>query len=254
MKKVIIGGTGFYDMGFLSNPRLQVVRTPFGSATVHIGTYQGEEIGFLPRHGLHHDLLAHQVNYKANIWGLYELGVNRIIGVSAVASFNPEISAGQLVIPDQLVDFTKNRYETFNLGSVDITEPYCPETRQVILEEAKTSGTNVHPKGTYLALEGPRYETAAEVRLWKKLGMDIVGMTNGTQAALAREVGICYGVICMPTNVAAGLDKTGPDLEKHRRVVQDSLPRLRELVLSTLMALPDKTGCPCADQAAQPIR
>lgn len=253
MERVIIGGTGFYDMDYLENPRAQVVRTPFGGATLYIGTYEGREIGFLPRHGPEHNRLAHQVNYQANIWALHELGVKQIIGTSAIGSLNPQMKVGDLVVLDQLVDLTKHRHETFNLGSVDFTYPYCPETRNVILGEAKALEYNAHSAATYMAVEGPRYETAAEIELWRRLGMDVVGMTNGTEAALAREVGICYAVIGLVTDLAAGMQETPPDLETHRHVVEDNLPRLRELALTTIGALSSNPTCACANQAANPI-
>ena len=254
MKRVILGGTGFYDMDFLESPYPQVVRTPFGSATVFIGQYQGEEIGFLPRHGPEHNFLAHQVNYQANIWALRELGVERILGTSAVGGISPHLKPGQLVVPDQLVDFCHSRKDTFNLGSVDITDPYCPEERQIIMAQSEKLDIDVESKSTYLALDGPSYRTAAEIKLWQGLGMDIAGMTNGTEAALARELGICYAIICMPTNLCSGLQDERPDLETHRQAIQDNLPLLRKLTLAALMALPVDLSCPCASQAAQPIR
>src|SRR5712692_3175739 len=125
MKRAIIGGTGFYGLDYLEAPRAQIIRTPFGSTTVYIGRYQGEEIVFLPRHGPAHNHLAHEINYRANIWGLRELGIERILGTSSIGSLNPEMQVGHLVVLDQLVDFTKNRQETCNRGSVDFTYPYC---------------------------------------------------------------------------------------------------------------------------------
>ena len=254
MKRAIIGGTGFADLSYLEGRRAQVVRTPFGGSTVYIGTYQGEETCFLPRHGPEHNQLAHEVNYRANIWALRELGVERVLGLSAVGSLNPEMPIGDLVVPDQLVDFTKQRQATYNLGSVDFTYPYCGEMRAVIIERAQALGIPAHSQATYLAVEGPRYETAAEIKLWARLGMDIVGMTNGTEAALARELGLCYAVIGLVTDLAAGMQQTPPDLETHRRIVKENLSRLRELALATLVALSDACGCPCASQAARPIR
>jgi 5'-methylthioadenosine phosphorylase len=254
MKRAIIGGTGFNAMTYLEAPRAQIIRTPFGSTTMYIGRYQDQEIVFLPRHGPEHNCLAHEINYRANIWGLRELGVERILGTSAIGSLNLEMQVGHLVVLDQLVDFTKHRQGTFNLGSVDFTYPYCSETRAVILQRAIALGIPVHARATYLTVEGPRYETAAEIALWHRLGMDVIGMTNGTEAALARELGLCYAVIGLVSDLAAGMQETPPDLEAHRQVVQDNLPRLRELALASLMALPTLHGCRCASQAAKPIR
>ena len=254
MKHALIGGTGFYDMSFLDNPRAQIVRTPFGSITAYIGHYQGEEITFLARHGPEHNQLAHEINYRANIWGLRELGIERILATSAVGSLNLAMQVGHLVVPDNLVDMAKHRRDSFNLGSVDFTYPYCAEMRRVICERAAALHAEVHPQAIYLSVEGPRYETAAEIKLWNRLGMDVVGMTNGTEAALARELGICYAVIGLVTDLAAGLQETPPDLETHKHVVQDNLPRLRDLALAVLRALPVSRGCLCASQAAKPVR
>ena len=254
MKRAIIGGTGFYDMGYLEELRARIVRTPFGSASVFSGRYQGEPLVFLPRHGPEHNRLAHEINYRANIWALRELGIERILGTSAIGSLNTAMQVGHLVILEQLVDFTKHRHETFNLGSVDFTYPYCSETRATILQQALALRIDVHPRATYLTVEGPRYETAAEIALWRRLGMDVVGMTNGTEAALARELGICYAVIGLVSDLAAGMQETPPDLQMHRRIVEDNLPRLRELALTALAALPSSRGCACASQAAKPTR
>lgn len=254
MKHALIGGTGFYDMSYLESPRAQIVRTPFGSITAYVGRYQGEEIAFLPRHGPEHNQLAHEVNYRANLWGLRELGVERILGTSAIGSLNVAMAVGHLVVPDNLVDMAKHRRDSFNLGSVDFTYPYCSEMRATICQQAEAIQTAIHPQAVYLSVEGPRYETAAEIKLWNRLGMDVVGMTNGTEAALARELGICYAVIGLVSDLAAGLQETPPDLETHKHVVQDNLPRLRDLALATLRALPASHGCLCASQAAKPIR
>lgn len=253
MTVAIIGGTGFTDMRYLESPRAQVVRTPFGGMTAYFGGYEGRELIFIPRHGPEHNLLAHQVNYKANIWGLRELGVERIVGVSAIGSLRPEIEPGNFVVMDQLVDFTKHRDATFNLGSVNFRNPYCDDLREVIFAQARESGQQVHPQATYLAVEGPRYGTAAERKLWISWGMDVIGMTNGTEAALARELGLCYAVIGMVTDGGSGARKVASDLDAHRRVVAENIAKLRTLTLSTVVALPEGRSCACASLAAKPI-
>ncbi len=260
MEIAIIGGTGFYGMEFLETTVPQVMRTPFGSMTLWIGSYHGRELGFLPRHGLHHDRLAHEVNYRANLWGLRDLGVTRVLGVSAVGSYNPGMPTGTVVVPDQLVDFSHQRAETFNLGSVDMTEPYCPEMRAVIVAQADALQSEIKPHGTYLSMDGPRYETAAERRLYGQLGMDIVGMTNGTEAVLAREIGLCYATIAMVSGTTIGADPSAgahgipPDLEAHRQVVRDNVPRLRALALAAVEAMPAVHGCRCYSLRAEPKR
>lgn len=245
-KTLLIGGTGFSDLDYLDGVRRQLVRTPFGSATFYLGTYQGIETGFLPRHGLHHEQLAPQVNYQANIWAARELGFQRLLGTSAAASLNEAIRVGDLVLLDQLVDLTEGRLHTFNLRSANMTEPFCSQMRGAILQAAAEQGIAVHPRATYLCLKGPRYETAAEIRLYKQWGMDVVGMTNATEASLSRELGICYATIALITNTGAGLSDQGPDLKRHRAVTQENLPKFKQLALAGLAAMPSQFDCQCA--------
>lgn len=248
--KAIIGGTGFYQLNYLDERHSLTVRTPFGSVKIDRGLFRGQDLVFLPRHGPDHTLLANQVNYRANIWALHQLGVTRILGTSAVGSINPAMQVGDLVALEQLVDFSKRRQDTFNLGSVNMTEPYCPEMRQTIIRSGRVIGTAVHPQATYVSLDGPRYETAAEIRVYSKLGMDVVGMTNGTEAVLARELGMCYAVVAIVTNMAAGMSSTQPSLDVHKRVMEENAPRLRELALEALAASPEPPSCRCASLSA----
>jgi 5'-methylthioadenosine phosphorylase len=237
MKTLLIGGTGFSEMDYLDDVRPETVRTPFGGATLYQGTYHGREAGFLPRHGPHHDRLAPQVNYRANVWSARELGFRTLLGTSAVASLNPAIRVGDLVVPDQLVDFTSRRADSFFLRSVNMTDPFTPALRQLIIDAGRREEIPFHDAATYLTVEGPRYETAAEIRLFQSWGMDVLGMTNGTEAALCRELGLCYATIGLVTNMGAGLTDQGPDLEHHRRVTQQNLPRFKRLALAALAAI-----------------
>jgi 5'-methylthioadenosine phosphorylase len=237
MKTLLIGGTGFSEMDYLDDVRPETVRTPFGGATLYQGTYHGREAGFLPRHGPHHDRLAPQVNYRANVWSARELGFRTLLGTSAVASLNPAIRVGDLVVPDQLVDFTSRRADSFFLRSVNMTDPFTPALRQLIIDAGRREEIPFHDAATYLTVEGPRYETAAEIRLFQSWGMDVLGMTNGTEAVLCRELGLCYATIGLVTNMGAGLTDQGPDLEHHRRVTQQNLPRFKRLALAALAAI-----------------
>ena len=237
MKTLLIGGTGFSDMDYLDSVRAETVRTPFGGTTIFLGTYQGVEAGFLPRHDMHHEHLAPQVNYRANVWAARELGFRALLGTSAVASLQPEIGVGDLVVPDQLVDFSKHRADSFYLRSVNMTEPFTPALRRLIIAAGRRQEITFHDAATYLMVEGPRYETAAEIRLFQRWGMDVLGMTNGTEAALCRELGLCYATIALVTNMGAGLTEQGPDLQHHRRVTQQNLPRFKRLALASLQAI-----------------
>jgi 5'-methylthioadenosine phosphorylase len=246
MKTLLIGGTGFSDLDYLTAVEPKVVRTPFGGVTIYLGRYQGVETGFLPRHGMHHDQLAPQVNYQANVWAAHELGFERVLGMSAVASLNMDIHVGDLVLLDQLVDLTEGRAHTFNLRSVNMTEPFCRQMRQMVLETEKREGVGIHPQATYICSKGPRYETAAEIRLFQSWGMDVIGMTNATEASLCRELGICYTTLALVTNMGAGLTEQGPDLQRHRQVTQENLPKLKKLALASLLAVPVEKDCQCA--------
>jgi 5'-methylthioadenosine phosphorylase len=247
VKTLLIGGTGFTDLDYLEAVRSSVVRTPFGGVTIYEGQYQEQETGFLPRHGLHHERLAPQVNYQANIWAAQQLGFERVLGLSAVASLKPAIHVGDLVLLDQLVDLTEGRAYTFQLRSANMTEPFCRQLRQTILEQAEQIKVALHRQATYLCVSGPRYETAAEIRLFQSWGMDVVGMTNATEASLCRELGLCYATIALVTNMGAGLTAQGPDLQRHRQVTQENLPKLKRLALASLAAIPAEKDCQCVD-------
>lgn len=237
MKTLLVGGTGFSEMDYLDDVTPETVRTPFGGATIFLGTFEGIESGFLPRHGMHHEMLAPQVNYRASIWAAHHLGFRCMLGTSAVASLNADIAVGDLVVPDQLVDLTKHRQDSFYLRSVNMTDPFSPSVREVILQASEQEQIPAHGQATYITWEGPRYETAAEIALFRNWGMDVIGMTNGTEAGLCRELDLCYATIALVTNMGAGITDEGPDLERHRAVTRANLPRYKQLALSSLRAL-----------------
>ncbi len=207
----IIGGTGVYDPAIMEGVHEKVVGTDYGEVKIMMGDYQGEAVAFLPRHGGDHSVPPHLINYRANIKALYKLGVKRIIATAAVGSLNFEYKPGTIVIVDQFIDFTKGRIPTFFAGDergvvhVDMTEPYCPEVRKALFEAAELTGTDVFDRGTYVCTEGPRFETAAEIKMFKTMGGDVIGMTAVPEAVLARELGICYATVSMVTNYAAGI-------------------------------------------------
>jgi 5'-methylthioadenosine phosphorylase len=254
----IIGGSGVYDPRLLENIREEIIRTPYGEVKVKIGEYKGEEIVFMPRHGEKHSVPPHKINYRANIWGLYELGVERILATSAVGSLNENMKPGDFVVLDQLIDFTKNRVYTFYDGEesphdrkfvahVDFTEPYCPELRNAIIRAAKELRFPYHPKGTYACMEGPRFETKAEIRMLKILGADVVGMTQVPEAILARELEMCYSSVAIVTNFAAGIS---PTKLTHTEVVELMAKKSEEIKLLLMKAIeyiPRERRCGCKD-------
>ncbi|ASJ00174.1 S-methyl-5'-thioadenosine phosphorylase [Thermococcus gorgonarius] len=254
----IIGGSGVYDPSLLSNIREQVVETPYGRVKLKIGEYEGEEIAFLPRHGEKHSVPPHKINYHANIWALYELGVERILATSAVGSLNLDMKPGDFVILDQLMDFTKTRHYTFYDGEdsphdrkfvahIDFTEPYCPELRKALMSAAKELGLNYHPTGTYACMEGPRFETRAEIRALKILGADVVGMTQCPEAVLARELEMCYASVAVVTNYAAGISREKLTHTEVVELMEKKGNELKLLLMSAIRYIPKERRCPCKD-------
>lgn len=252
MDFAIIGGTGVYDPDMLDNLREQTVDTPFGQAAVRIGAYKGRDVVFMNRHGTGHALPPHRVNYRANIWALRELGVRRILGTAAVGSLNPEMQPGDLVLAHDFLDFTKSRVYTFFEGGddgvvhVDVTEPYCPDLRAQLAAVARDEQLRCHDAGVYVCCEGPRFETPAEIRMFQRLGGDLVGMTNVPEVVLARELGLCYSLVCMVTNMAAGISATPLTHEEVLEVMAENGQRLRRLAMGLLERLPETVpACHC---------
>ena len=187
------------------------VETPFGNVDLRIGKLAGQKLVFLSRHGYEHALPPHLVNYKANIWALRELGVRKIIATAAVGSLTERFRLGDMVLLDQFLDFTKSRPRTFYDGGsqgvlhVDMTEPYCGEVRLVMMAAAEQAGLVLQNGACYVCTEGPRFETPAEIRMFQRLGGELVGMTSVPEVVLARELGMCYAAVGMITNEAAGI-------------------------------------------------
>lgn len=215
MHLAIIGGTGLSRIEGIDDVRHKVVPTPFGepSGPVTIGRMQGCEVVFLPRHGYNHRIPPHQVNYRANIWALRELGVSRILAVAAVGSIHPDMGPGALVVPDQLIDYTWGRPSTYYEGDldsvthVDFTYPYDSYLRETFLTAGRALDLSMIDGGTYGATQGPRLETAAEIRRLERDGCDVVGMTGMPETVLAREAGINYASLNVVANWAAGVQE-----------------------------------------------
>lgn len=211
-KLAIIGGTGLTSIKDLKITKKELAQSPFGppSGILQTGDLFGTEVLFLPRHGASHTIPPHKVNYRANLWVLKQAGVDTIIAVNAVGGIDSNLEPGQLVIPDQIIDYTTSRTNTFfeeglkEVVHIDFTYPYCPELRQKIIDGCESLSVNSVNKSTYAATEGPRLETAQEVLRLERDGCDIVGMTGMPEAALARELEICYSCIAVVANLAAG--------------------------------------------------
>ncbi len=248
----IIGGTGVYDPGILTDIKEEIVATPFGKVRALIGKYEDREVVFVPRHGEKHSVPPHKINYRANIWSLRELGVERVIATAAVGSLNSDMKPTDLVMVDQFLDFTRGREQSFYEGGeagvfhVDVTNPYCRELRQVLFRNAKDLAMNVHFNGTYICTEGPRFETAAEIRMYRLLRGDVVGMTSVPEVVLARELGICYATVGMVTNYAAGISPTQLTHSEVVEVMAKNMANLRKLIMGSITMMQPQRCSECA--------
>ena len=202
----IIGGSGLYQMDGLKNIRAVALKTPVGKPSDRYikGNLGGTEVVFLPRHGKGHRWLPTEVNFRANLFGMKKLGVERIISVSAVGSLQQEIAPGDLVVPDQFIDRTSKRPSTFFgqgiVAHVSFADPFCKELSTHLVNAAREEGARVHAGGTYLCMEGPQFSTRAESKLYRVWGADVIGMTNLQEAKLAREAEICFGTLALATD------------------------------------------------------
>ncbi len=247
----VIGGSGFYDPGILSDVRELRVNTPYGapSDSVFVGTLKGVGVAFLPRHGRGHIIPPHRINSRANIWALRELGVERILAPSAVGSLKSEVEPGQLVFPDQFIDMTKSRLYSFydgpRVAHISAADPFCPELRSMLTGSAAELGLKHVDGGTYVCIEGPRFSTRAESKLWRMMGADIVGMTLVPEINLARELGLCYATIALVTDYDVWADHpvtAQQVVETQRRNIEAA----RGLLYSVIPRIPTVRRCGCA--------
>src|SRR5215831_5887703 len=248
----VIGGSGFYE--FLDDAREITVETPFGppSEPLTIGSVAGRSVAFLPRHGKDHRFPPHRIPYQANLWALRSVGVRQVLAPSAVGSLKPQFGPGTLVIPDQIVDRTIGRDQTYYSegGAVHIqfSDPYCPAGRSIAANAARAAGWPPVTSGTLVVIEGPRFSTRAESRWYAAQGWTIIGMTGHPEAVLARELALCYTSLSLVTDTDAGVTEgEGVTQEEVLRTFGENVTRLRELVLSIAAALPAERSCPCPD-------
>jgi 5'-methylthioadenosine phosphorylase len=247
----VIGGSGFYE--FLENPTTVTVPTPYGdpSAPIAIGEVAGTPVAFLPRHGTGHEFPPHRINYRANMWALRSLGVQQVLAPCAVGGLQPETLPGTLVVPDQLVDRTTSRIQTFidtGAAHAPFADPYCPELRAALVGAA---GEDALEKGTMVVIEGPRFSTRAESQSYAKAGWTIVNMTGHPEAVLARELGVCYATIALVTDLDAGVSaEESVDQAQVFALFEKHIGRLKELLAEVVAGLPERDTCGCADWLA----
>jgi 5'-methylthioadenosine phosphorylase len=228
------------------------VETPYGSVEPVVGKLANSELVFMSRHGRDHATPPHLVNYRANIWALRELGVQKIIATAAVGSLSSNFRLGELVLLDQFLDFTKSRPQTFYEGGeqgvlhVDMTEPYCSAVRQVIIDASEHLGFAVKNGACYVCTEGPRFETPAEIRMFQRLGAELVGMTSVPEVVLARELGMCYASIGMVTNEAAGIATHPLTHAEVMESMKELGEKVAQLIQATFELWSSSQNCLCA--------
>ena len=240
----VIGGSGLYEIEGLTDVEEVSVDTPFGepSDKYITGSLEGKKLVFLPRHGRGHRLTPSEINYRANIYGMKKLGVEYLISVSAVGSMREDIEPGHMVIVDQFFDQTKGRKSSFFgegiVGHVEFAEPVCGSLGGILYESAKEAGATVHKGGTYICIEGPQFSTRAESNIYRKWGVDVIGMTNVPESKLAREAEICYSTIALSTdydcwhdaheNVTVDmiLDTISKNVSTARAIIKDAVTKI----------------------------
>ncbi|MTI48670.1 S-methyl-5'-thioinosine phosphorylase [Sporosalibacterium faouarense] len=235
MRRAIIGGTGVYNVGGKSTKK--VIKTIYGSVEVDIVEIDNEEIIFLARHGRDHSNPPHLINYRANMKALDDLGVKFIYSTAAVGSCNNNFEPGDVVVITDFIDFTKARPITFYDGGkqgvkhTDMSDPYCKNLRQEFGKKARVNGIEIKGEAVYVCTEGPRFETASEIKMYSKLGGDVVGMTNVPEVVLAKELGMCYSAIGIITNWCTGYKKDVINLHD----IEGSIKKNKELITKTFI-------------------
>ncbi len=250
----VIGGTGLYQIEDLQDIHHLNVDTPFGkpSDTIITGSLEGRGIAFLPRHAKGHRLLPGEIPSRANIYALRALGVEFIIAVCSAGSFKDNIKPGEILIPDQIIDRTSGRISTFFgngiVAHIPFAEPFCPVLNNVLIAAVHAEGAVVHPKGTFVAMEGPAFSTRAESILYKSWGADIIGMTVLPEAKLAREAEICYSVIGCVTDYDSWHEER--DVVTAKTVIEtlnENISLAKKIIRRAVLQLPSERHCLCAD-------
>jgi 5'-methylthioinosine phosphorylase len=238
----IIGGSGLNKLATIANTRREVVRTPYGdpSGPLTFGKLGTSDVVFLARHGYGHTIAPHEINYRANLWALQKVGVTEVVAVATVGGIRADLSAGKLLLPNQIIDYTWGRPSTFFEGGdqpvthIDFTHPYDEGLRIRLSKAAADAGLPLHLSGTYGCTQGPRLETAAEIKRMGQDGCDIVGMTGMPEAALARELNLAYAAIGVVANAAAGVGASANriSLDDITRVLDEAMQRVGQILLA----------------------
>jgi 5'-methylthioadenosine phosphorylase len=256
----IIGGSGLYSIPGLSDMREVKQDTPFGdpSDAYVLGTLAGQKVAFLARHGRGHRILPTELNFRANVYGFKQLGVERIVSISAVGSLKEEHKPLEFVIPDQFFDRTRHRVDTFFgngiVAHIAFADPVCPQLSQVVETACKKAGVTGKRGGTYLNMEGPQFSTKAESNIYRSWGMDVIGMTNLQEAKLAREAEICYVTVAMVTDYDCWHpDHDSVTVDQVVAVLVKNAENAAKVVRETIAAMPTGRSCKCGSALAHAI-
>jgi 5'-methylthioadenosine phosphorylase len=256
----IIGGSGLYEMPGLREVRDLALETPFGkpSASVMIGELEGRKVAFLARHGIGHHISPSAINYRANIYALKSLGVDRIISISACGSLREDYAPGEIVIPNQLFDFTSGRERTFFenglVAHISVAEPFCNDLSDQLFGALKKTGAKTHKGGAFITIEGPRFSTKAESNIYRSWGLALIGMTTSPEAFLAREAEMCYAVMAHVTDYDVWHTSEQPvtvemvveTLHRNTKIAQNA-------ILSLIGSINEKTDCECHQALASAL-
>ncbi len=250
----VIGGSGFYQMTDLEVIEEREVDTPFGqpSDKFVIGQLGDERIAFLPRHARGHRLPPDKINMRANIYAFKDLGVEWLISINAVGSLRENIRPKDMVVPDQLVDFTRHRINTFFgeglAAHASMADPFCPALRSVLIDAAETVGVRVHPGGTYICMEGPQFSSRAESEMYRQLGFDVIGMTVAPEAKLAREAELCYASLSCSTDYDCWHEEEEDvTVDMILEILRANVSAAQAIVCETVPKLPTKPHCTCSE-------
>jgi len=256
----VIGGSGLYHMEGLADIREVEIKTPFGKPSDKFikGKLGKTQLVFIPRHGKGHRWLPTEVNFRANIFGMKKLGVERIIAVSAVGSLREAIAPGDLVVPDQAIDRTTQRPSTFFgrgiVAHVSLADPFCKDLSERLCNAATQARAKVHPKGTYLCMEGPQFSTRAESHLYRSWGADVIGMTNLQEAKLAREAEICFGTLALATDYDCWNQAAGDvEIEHVLEILAQNVELAQKIIGYVVQSLEDVRSCACASSLKNAI-
>ena len=249
----IIGGSGLYAMTGLEDAREYNLDTPFGntSAPIVVGTLEGQRVAFLARHGIGHHMTPTEVPYRANIYALKSLGVERIISISACGSLQEEFAPGHIVIPDQIYDNTHGRVRSFFgegfVAHISVAEPFCPDLSSQLESAVRSAGGVTHHGGSFITIEGPRFSTKAESNTYRSWGMSIVGMTASPEAFLAREAEICFATLALATDYDCWNESAGDvEIEHVLAVLQQNVDLAKKIIRQMINNLSAARSCPCA--------